>query len=50
VGYILSQYVKKLVENYQAERDTRLRDYIIRHPELFPEPGEAYSLFLKRHK
>jgi len=35
VGYILSQYVKKLVEDYQAERDTRLRDYIIRHPELF---------------
>lgn len=44
-GYILSQFAKKLVDNYQAERDTRLRDYIIRHPELFPEPGNEMLFF-----
>jgi len=38
VGYFVSQIAKKLVDNYQAERDTRIRDYIIRHPDFFPEP------------
>ncbi|XP_011175694.2 NADH dehydrogenase [ubiquinone] 1 subunit C2 [Solenopsis invicta] len=37
-GYVLSQIIKKMVHDFQAERDTRMRDYIIRHPELFPEP------------
>lgn len=49
-GYVLSQFVKKIVDDYQAERDTKLRDYIIRHPELFPEPGNVlcFSPLLKR--
>ncbi|XP_029678089.1 uncharacterized protein LOC115244535 [Formica exsecta] len=38
VGYVASQIIKKVVDDYQAEHDTKLRDYIIRHPELFPEP------------
>lgn len=38
IGYVASQVIKKYVNDYQGERDTRLRDYIIRHPELFPEP------------
>ncbi|KAL0125187.1 hypothetical protein PUN28_004373 [Cardiocondyla obscurior] len=37
-GYAVSQIIKKFVDDFQAERDTKLRDYIIRHPELFPEP------------
>ncbi|XP_012232911.1 uncharacterized protein ND-B14.5B [Linepithema humile] len=37
-GYFVSQIANRLVETYHAEHDTRLRDYIIRHPELFPEP------------
>lgn len=49
VGYILSQFAKKLVDDYQAERDTRLRDYIVRHPELFPEPERVkYSQVLEK--
>ncbi|XP_018352052.1 PREDICTED: NADH dehydrogenase [ubiquinone] 1 subunit C2 [Trachymyrmex septentrionalis] len=47
-GYVLAQFVKKLVDNFQAERDTKLRDYIIRHPELFPEPERIkYSQVLE---
>ncbi|KYM77065.1 hypothetical protein ALC53_12509 [Atta colombica] len=46
-GYVLSQFVKKFVDDYQAERDTKLRDYIIRHPELFPEPGNALFSILR---
>ncbi|XP_012060533.1 PREDICTED: NADH dehydrogenase [ubiquinone] 1 subunit C2 [Atta cephalotes] len=47
-GYVLSQFVKKFVDDYQAERDTKLRDYIIRHPELFPEPERIkYSQVLE---
>ncbi|XP_029159751.1 NADH dehydrogenase [ubiquinone] 1 subunit C2 [Nylanderia fulva] len=38
VGYVASQAFKKYNDDYKALRDTRLRDYIIRHPELFPEP------------
>ncbi|EZA58886.1 hypothetical protein DMN91_010522 [Ooceraea biroi] len=38
IGYGIAQLVNKVVDNHKAERDTRLRDYIIRHPELFPEP------------
>ncbi|KYN02696.1 hypothetical protein ALC62_06496 [Cyphomyrmex costatus] len=49
-GYIVSQFAKKLVDNYQAERDTKLRDYIIRHPELFPEPGNALFSILDKRK
>lgn len=48
VGYVVSQIIKKIVDDYQAERDTRLRDYIIRHPELFPEPGNISLLILKK--
>ncbi|XP_012541228.1 uncharacterized protein LOC105839456 [Monomorium pharaonis] len=48
VGYLASQVIKKLVDDFQAERDTRLRDYIIRHPELFPEPERVkYSQVLE---
>ncbi|XP_011064841.1 PREDICTED: NADH dehydrogenase [ubiquinone] 1 subunit C2 [Acromyrmex echinatior] len=47
-GYVLSQFVKKFVDDFQAERDTKLRDYIIRHPELFPEPERIkYSQVLE---
>ncbi|KAL6258335.1 hypothetical protein P5V15_010421 [Pogonomyrmex californicus] len=38
IGYFIAQVGKKLVSDFHAERDTRMRDYIIRHPELFPEP------------
>lgn len=38
VGYVVSQLAHRFVDNYQMERDTKIRDYIIRHPELFPEP------------
>ncbi|GAB1868616.1 NADH dehydrogenase [ubiquinone] 1 subunit C2 [Camponotus japonicus] len=38
IGYVTSQAIKKYIDSYKAERDTKLRDYIIRHPELFPEP------------
>lgn len=49
MGYLFSQALKKGVDYKQAERDTRLRDYIIRHPELFPEPGDvAFSLIEER--
>lgn len=44
IGYVASQVIKKYVNDYQGERDTRLRDYIIRHPELFPEPGDIFLL------
>lgn len=44
-GYIMSQFANKLVDNYQRERDTKIRDYIIRHPELFPEPGNGVLFF-----
>ncbi|XP_011148119.1 NADH dehydrogenase [ubiquinone] 1 subunit C2 [Harpegnathos saltator] len=37
-GYIFSQYAKKFIHFLEARRDTRLRNYIILHPELFPEP------------
>ncbi|XP_018314231.1 NADH dehydrogenase [ubiquinone] 1 subunit C2 [Mycetomoellerius zeteki] len=48
-GYVLSQFVKKLVDDFQADRDTKLRDYIIRHPELFPEPERIkYSQVLEK--
>lgn len=49
VGYVASQIIKKVVDDYQAEHDTKLRDYIIRHPELFPEPGNiSLSISSKR--
>jgi len=49
IGYVASQAIKKYIDSYKAERDTKLRDYIIRHPELFPEPGNISLLtFLKR--
>lgn len=48
IGYAISQIFKKYNDDYQAERDTRLRDYIVRHPELFPEPGDiSLPIFLK---
>jgi len=48
VGYVVAQIIKKYVDDFQAERDTRLRDYIIRHPELFPEPERVkYSQVLE---
>ncbi|XP_072745514.1 NADH dehydrogenase [ubiquinone] 1 subunit C2 [Anoplolepis gracilipes] len=48
IGYAVSQVIKKYVDDYQAERDTKLRDYIIRHPELFPEPARMkYSEILE---
>ncbi|XP_077255126.1 NADH dehydrogenase (ubiquinone) B14.5 B subunit [Temnothorax americanus] len=47
-GYIVSQIAKKFVEDFHGERDTRMRDYIIRHPELFPEPERVkYSQVLE---
>lgn len=38
VGFFVAQFIKMKVDDFQAERDTKLRDYIIRHPELFREP------------
>ncbi|XP_011883016.1 PREDICTED: NADH dehydrogenase [ubiquinone] 1 subunit C2 [Vollenhovia emeryi] len=47
-GYVVAQISKKLLDDFQAERDTKLRDYIIRHPELFPEPERVkYSQLLQ---
>lgn len=49
VGFLVAQFIKKKVDDFQAERDTKLRDYIIRHPELFREPGDIlYLILLKK--
>lgn len=38
LGYFVAQGINKTTDAYKADRDTKLRDYIIQHPELFPEP------------
>jgi len=50
-GYLAAQVIKKYVDQYYTEGDSRLRDYIIRHPELFPEPRKTIflKLFLKKN-
>lgn len=47
-GYFVAQIANKYIERYHAEQDTRLRDYIIRHPELFPEPSESMLLAIEK--
>lgn len=51
LGYFAAQGINIMVDMYKADRDTKLRDYIIRHPEFFPEPGDIiFLLFLKENK
>ncbi|XP_032671637.1 uncharacterized protein LOC116844340 [Odontomachus brunneus] len=37
-GYMVSQLANTVIDHFKAERDTRLRTYVMLHPELFPEP------------
>lgn len=47
LGIIGSRLIKKAIDEHRAEQDTILRDYIIRHPDLFPAPGNISFIIRK---
>jgi NADH dehydrogenase (ubiquinone) 1 subunit C2 len=38
-GFLAGYYIDQYRNQYLAERDAVLRNYLERHPEDFPEPG-----------
>lgn len=47
----MSQLANKAIDNFKAERDTRLRNYVMLHPELFPKPGmDLFDIIIYKRK
>lgn len=50
IGYIVAQVANKVIDHFKVERDTRLRSYVMLHPELFPEPSMNIFYILKENQ